>query len=189
VKYVRRRCLQRVNLLKSVVGVSWAAHPSCLILLYRGLIGSVLEYGSVFFTNIAKTNMLGLERVQYRALRVALGLMGFTPNNCLGVLAGIPPLAERFSNLNFRYLIVAAVYRLGHPLRERFGVLRALNMGRCIKRYSDVLSLDIVPSESFTWHEIPRVLGTPLVDGHMEEKLFNVQEAMVCRAFLIWMAL
>jgi hypothetical protein len=32
--------------------ISWGAHPSCLILLYRGLIGSVLEYGSVCFTNI-----------------------------------------------------------------------------------------------------------------------------------------
>jgi hypothetical protein len=27
-KYVRRRCLQRVNLLKSLAGVSWGAHPS-----------------------------------------------------------------------------------------------------------------------------------------------------------------
>jgi hypothetical protein len=48
-----------------------------------GLIGSVLEYDSVCFTNISKTHMLGLERVQYRALRIALGLMGSTPNNCL----------------------------------------------------------------------------------------------------------
>jgi hypothetical protein len=38
--------------------------------------------------------------------------------------------------------------------------------------------LDIVLSESFTWHELPAVLGTPLVDGHMEKKLANVQEAM-----------
>jgi hypothetical protein len=44
--------------------------------------------------------------------------------------------------------------------------------------YADVLSLDIVPSESFTWHELPTLLGSPLVDGHMEKKLPNVQEAM-----------
>jgi hypothetical protein len=42
----------------------------------------------------------------------ALGLMGSTLNNCLGVLSGIPPLVERFAYLNFRYL-VAAFYRLG----------------------------------------------------------------------------
>jgi hypothetical protein len=86
---------------------------------------------------MAKTHMLDLERVQYRALRIALGLMGSTPNNCLGVLIGIPILAERFANLNFRYL-VAAFYRMGHLLRERIEMLGALNMGRCIKGYSDV---------------------------------------------------
>jgi hypothetical protein len=37
---------------------------------------------------------------------------------------------------NFRYL-VTAFYRLGYPLRERLGVLEALNMGHCLKRYSD----------------------------------------------------
>jgi hypothetical protein len=139
-----QRCLQRVNALKSVAGVSWGAHPSCLILLYERLIGSVLKNGSVCFTNMAKTHMLGLERVQYRALRVALDLMGSTPNNCLGVLSGIPPLPERFAYLNFRYL-VAAFYRLAHLLRQRLEVLEMLNIGRCIKGYSDVLSLEIVP--------------------------------------------
>jgi hypothetical protein len=73
-----------------------------LILLYRGLIGWVLEYGSVCFRNMAKTYMLGSEKVQYGALRIALGQMGFTPNNFLGVLGSIPPLAERFPFLNFR---------------------------------------------------------------------------------------
>jgi hypothetical protein len=72
---------------------------------------------------MAKLQMLGLERNQYQALRIALR-----------------------------------------------------NMGRCIKGYSDVLSLDMVPCESFKRHELPALLGIPLVDGHME--LANVQEAM-----------
>jgi hypothetical protein len=42
-KYLRQRCIQRENLLKLVAGVSWGAHPSCLILLYKWLIGSVLD--------------------------------------------------------------------------------------------------------------------------------------------------
>jgi hypothetical protein len=54
-------------------------------------------------------------------------------------------------------------------LRERLGVLGALNMGRCIKGYSYVLSLDIVPSEPLTRHELPTLLGTPLVDELMEK--------------------
>jgi hypothetical protein len=101
--------------------------------------------------------------------------MGSTPDD--GVLSGIPPPAERFAYLNFRYL-VAAFCRLGHLLRERLGVLGALNMGRCVRGYSDVLSLDIVPSESFTQHELPTLFKTSLVDGLMEKKLANVQEVM-----------
>jgi hypothetical protein len=76
--------------------------------------------------------MLALERVQYRALKIALGLMGSIPNNCLAVLSGIPTLAERFAYLYFRY-VYAAFCLLSHPLRERLGKLGALNMGCCIK--------------------------------------------------------
>jgi hypothetical protein len=95
----------------------------------------------------------------------------------MGVLSAIPPLAERFAYLNFRYL-VAAFCRWVHFLRKKLGVLGALNMGRYIRGYSDVLSLDIVPSESVTQHELPALLETSLVDGLMEKKLANVQEVM-----------
>jgi hypothetical protein len=126
VVYTRQRCLQRVNLLKLVAGISWGAHLSCLTLLYRGLIGSVLEYGSVCFTNMAKTHMLGLESMQYRVLGIAFGLMGSTSNNCLDVLRGIPPLTEKFATSATLFLSIG-------PPFERLGVLGALNMGRCIK--------------------------------------------------------
>jgi hypothetical protein len=65
-----------------------------------------------------------------------------------------------------------------HNYQVLLGVLGALNRGRCIKEYSDLLSLDIVPTESFTLLELPALLGTPLVDEHMEMKLANFQEAM-----------
>jgi hypothetical protein len=46
--------------------------------------------------------------------------MRSTPKNCLGVLSGLSPLAERSAYLNFRYF-VSAFYWLGHPLRESSG--------------------------------------------------------------------
>jgi hypothetical protein len=36
----------------------------------------------------------------------------------------------------------------------------------------------MVPYEAFTRHELPVLLGTPLVDEHMEEKPANIQETM-----------
>jgi hypothetical protein len=38
--------------------------------------------------------------------------------------------------------------------------------------------MDITPSESFTRHELSALLGTPLVDVHMENALAGVQDTM-----------
>jgi hypothetical protein len=96
----------------------------------------------------------------------------------------------------FRILQITCCYFLsiGHSLRERLGVLGALNMSRYIKGYSDILSLEIVPYESFTRHELPALLGTPSVDGHMMKKLGISgvrlwRPDMVRRAFFIRMTL
>jgi hypothetical protein len=45
-------------------------------------------------------------------------------------------------------------------------------MSRCIQGYSNVLSMDITPSESFTRHALSALLGTPLVDVHMEKAMY-----------------
>jgi hypothetical protein len=120
-------------------------------------VGSVLEYGSVCYTGMARTHMLRLERVQYRGIRIALGLI-FSKNS-LGILSGIAPLAERFVYLNFR-CFVAVFYRLDHPLEKRLETLRELNLGRCIAGYCDVLPLNIVSSASFTRHDLPALLAS-----------------------------
>jgi hypothetical protein len=120
-----------------------------MLLLYKGLIGSVLDYASVCYSGMAETNMLRLVRVQYRGIRLALGLVCSTPNNSLGVLIGIPPLPEKFVYLNSRYL-VAVFYWLGHPLREKLRDLGTMKINRFIQGYSNVLSMDI--TESFTRH-------------------------------------
>jgi hypothetical protein len=107
------------------------AHPSCMLVLYRGLIGSVLEYGSVCYAGMAKTHMVLLERIQYRALRISMGLMGSTSNNSLGVLSGIPPLRHKMFYHNFRYL-VNTFQKNGHPLRDKLEKLNDLGPQKCL---------------------------------------------------------
>jgi hypothetical protein len=120
--------------------------------------------------------MFCLERVQYRGIRLALGLVCSTPTNSLGVLSGIPPLPERFVYLNSSRHLVAVFYRLGHPLREKLRDLGTMNMSRCIQGYSNVLSMEITPS--FTRYELSVLLGTPLVHMYMENALAGVRDTM-----------
>jgi hypothetical protein len=123
-----------------------------MIMLYRGLVGSVLEYGTVCYAEMARTHMLRMERVQYRGIRIALGHMCSTLNNSLGVLSSMAPLAERFVYLNFRYLVVV-FYHFDQPLKRRLETLMELILGRCIAGYSEVM---------------PEFLATHFVSYHME---------------------
>jgi hypothetical protein len=105
-----------------------------MIMLYKDLVGSMLEYRLVCYSGI--THTLRLESIQYRGIRTALGLIGSTPNNSLGILGVKAPLAERFVYLNLRYLV--ALW---------FSIVLT-SLGRCIAGCSNVLSLNIVSSES-----------------------------------------
>jgi hypothetical protein len=50
------------------------------------------EYGCIAFDRMAATHMLKLRRIQYRCLRIALGLMQFTHVQTIGVIGEVPPL-------------------------------------------------------------------------------------------------
>jgi hypothetical protein len=51
-------------------------------------------------------------------------------------------------------------------------------LGRCIAGYSDVLSLNIISSESFTRHNLPVLLATHFVGDNMEGALSGVQTSI-----------
>jgi hypothetical protein len=71
VMYVQRRCLQRLNFTRSIAGTWLRAHPRCMLLLYKGLVGSILDFASECYSEMARTHFLKLERLQYRSLRIA----------------------------------------------------------------------------------------------------------------------
>jgi hypothetical protein len=76
---------------------------------------------------MAATRMLKLERIQYRCLRIVLGMMQPTHvQMMLGDIGGVSPLRLRFSMLNHKYLILAFSTG-GHPLRQILAVLLELN--------------------------------------------------------------
>jgi hypothetical protein len=115
VRYIQQKCCKRINFLRSMTGVSWGAHSDVMLILYKGLIRSILEYGCIAFDRMAGTHMLKLKRVQYCCLRIALSLMQSTHVQTLEVIGGVPPLRMRFSMVNHGYLILV-LSTAGHPL-------------------------------------------------------------------------
>jgi hypothetical protein len=74
-RYVLKRCKTRINFMKSFAGTAWGSHSDNMLILYKGLVRIFLEYGCVCFPEMAVTHFKKLARVQWRALRISLGLM------------------------------------------------------------------------------------------------------------------
>jgi hypothetical protein len=61
--------------MRSIAGTWWkggGAHPRCMLLLYKGVVGSILDYASLCYFGMARTHLLKLGRLKYRGLRIAL---------------------------------------------------------------------------------------------------------------------
>jgi hypothetical protein len=100
-----------------------------MLILYKGLIRSVLKYGCIAFDRMAGTHMLKLERVQYRCLRIALGLMHSNHVQTLKVIRVVSSSRMRFSMFNHGYLISAALSRLNSPeIVREFNVVEDYNL-------------------------------------------------------------
>jgi len=93
------------NIITSLSGVWWGAHPSMLLSLYRAIYRSSIEYGAqVLKLHRNKSLFLKVQRQQYRIIRTALGLRQSTPINILLAESCEPPLELRFAMLASRYI-------------------------------------------------------------------------------------
>jgi hypothetical protein len=139
--YEKHKCLQ------SMVGVSWEAHPDVMLILCKGLIRSILEYGYIAVDRMADTHMLKLERLQYCCLKIALNLMQSTYVQTLEVIGGLPPLRMRFSMLNHGNLI-SAFSTTGHPLPQELAAFSRLNSPKIVREFNVVEVYNLEPVRS-----------------------------------------
>lgn len=101
---VRKSCLQFLNVLRSLCGVSWGSDPQCLIRLYIGIIRPKLEYIAPLLLSCPNSQFIRLERIQWSALRTALGAMMSSHTLGLEQIANVMPLRERINFLAEKYI-------------------------------------------------------------------------------------
>jgi len=120
------------NIITSLTGTRWEAHPYLLLSLYRSIYRGFIEYGAQIF-NLNKKNrslLLKLYRQQYRIIKAALGLRQSTPINILLCEAREPPLNLRFIYLTSKFilknlarksnLVIRSLYMLKMEARTQF---------------------------------------------------------------------
>ena len=70
IKYLKEKCLKALNLLKVLSHTSWGADRTTLLHLYRSLIRSKLDYGSIVYGSARKSYLQMLDTVHNQGLRL-----------------------------------------------------------------------------------------------------------------------
>ena len=115
-KYLRKKCQKAINLIKTVSGTEWGADRKSLLLLYRSLIRSKLDYGSIVYGSARPSYLKMLDTIHHQGLRLSLGAFRTTPVESLYVAADEPSLSERRDKLSLQY----AVNLKSHPDNPAF---------------------------------------------------------------------
>ncbi|GFW73636.1 putative rna-directed dna polymerase from mobile element jockey-like protein [Trichonephila clavipes] len=72
-------CAKALNILKILANTRWEADRTSLLRLYRALISSKLDYGSVVYSSACKSILKILDPVHHQALRLCLGAFRTSP--------------------------------------------------------------------------------------------------------------
>ena len=102
---MKAKCLKALNLLKVLSHTSWGADRTTLLHLYRSLIRSKLDYGSIVYGSARKSYLQMLDTVHNQGLRLALGAFRTSPVSSLNVEANELSLWLRRENLSLQYAI------------------------------------------------------------------------------------
>ena len=76
-----------------------------LLLVYRSLIRSVIEYGSIAYDSTGDENKRKLDSIQSQALRIICGAVRGTATAALQVDVGEPPLQIRRLQQQIKYAV------------------------------------------------------------------------------------
>ncbi len=102
------RASRKNNIIKALAGTNWGQDKETLLLTYKALGRSILNYAApVWSPNIANSNLAKMQTSQNEALRVAIGCYQGTPADHLHQETNILPLRNHVDLLSTQYLVAA----------------------------------------------------------------------------------
>jgi len=118
-KSLKAKCLKSLDLLKVIAHTDWGADRKVILGIYRTLIRSKLDYGSIVYGSARKSYLKMLDPIHHQGIRLALGAYKTSPCESLLVEANEPPLAQRREMLSAQY----ALKLRSNPLNSAFSAV------------------------------------------------------------------
>ena len=105
VEYLKNKCTNVLNLMRVLSHLNWGGDSRTLMKIYRSLIRSKLDYGSIVFMKAKEEVLKPLDVIHHAGIRLALGAFKSSPIESLYVEANELPLSLRREELAMKYAL------------------------------------------------------------------------------------
>ena len=105
ISVLKTQCKEALNLIGVVAHLKWGGDRDTLLMLYRAIVRSKLDYGCIVYGTASNTNLRQLDSVHNSGLRLALGAFCTSPVSSLYTEANEAPLEERRLKLSMHYYV------------------------------------------------------------------------------------
>ena len=89
--------------MRSVSSTEWGADQKTLMMIYRSLIRSKIDYGCIVYNSASSRDLESLESVSNEVMRMSSGCFKYTPIFSLQGITGEPPLQIRIYKLSLKH--------------------------------------------------------------------------------------
>ena len=185
------KCHRSLNLLKIISGNSWGADRHSLLMIYKALIRSKIDFGSIVYDSATDAVLERLTVFQNKCLRVCLGALKCTKIGRLELESGVPPLRLRRYQLTLQFACKVARER-DHPSYEvvmsHLMVDRPIGKGPLVNRLHSIceqVGIDLSDVDTLVKQKIAPWLRPDfvLVDHWLPGPKATVPEAEVRQRF------
>ena len=119
IKAFKAKCLKALDILKVLSNTNWGGDRPVLLNLYRSLVRSKLDYGSIVYGSARKSYLKCIDTIHHQGLRLALGAFRTSPVESLYAESNEPSLYTRREKLSLQYTTKLAA-NPKNPKYERF---------------------------------------------------------------------
>ena len=95
ISVLKTQCKEALNLIRVVAHLKWGGDRDTLLMLYRTIVHSKLDYGCIVYGTASSANLRQLDSIHNAGLRLALGAFCTSPVSSMYMEANETPLEER----------------------------------------------------------------------------------------------
>lgn len=151
INFISKKCNNFMNILRALCGVSWGAHPYSIIQVYKGAIRPKIDYASPFYNDASQALLLKLDRIQWKACRIALGAMISTHTLALEVESKVPPLKCRRKYISNCMISKIISYKKEPALEKLSNLNNYFNYSIIIESFKFLINLNIMKFQKHPW--------------------------------------